>query len=148
MERILAAASAALGERLDHPADLGGSTRSQVLRCERAGGGTAPSLADLLLGDSPQAAEEGLLTWASTCGRLAVSAADRRAEWERSYTAYAQPGARPGYLDRARATCRAYARRCGPGWTRPPDGMSPTSRIIRVSRWGRRAGDQWRRDAR
>ncbi|MGW3350946.1 hypothetical protein ACWDA3_47255 [Nonomuraea rubra] len=144
MDRILAAASAALGERLDRPVDLGGSTRSQVLRCERADRGTvvvkayqdvsgfaaeaaglpiaagsapdllavdrsfplivmsdlgaAPSLADVLLGDSPQAATEGLLTWAHTYGRLAVAGATRLSEWERSYAAHAQPGPRRRFL--------------------------------------------------
>ncbi|MEV1175549.1 hypothetical protein [Nonomuraea sp. NPDC049784] len=40
MERILAAASAALGETISRPVDLGGSSRSSVLRCVTDGGGT------------------------------------------------------------------------------------------------------------
>ncbi|MFC4118072.1 hypothetical protein [Nonomuraea zeae] len=140
MNRILAAASAALGDELDRPVDLGGSTRSQVLRCEKAGGGTvvvkayqdasgfaaeaaglaiaagsgpdllavdrsfplivmsdfgaAPSLADLLLSDSPQPAAEGLLTWVRTYARIAVAGSGRRDEWERAYAAHARPGPR------------------------------------------------------
>ncbi|WP_433325738.1 hypothetical protein [Spirillospora sp. CA-294931] len=42
--------------------------------------GEAPSLADVLLGDDPRAAEDGLLVWARGLGRLAVEAADRRGE--------------------------------------------------------------------
>lgn len=40
MDRIVAAASAALGERLTDPVDLGGASRSTVLRCRRASGDT------------------------------------------------------------------------------------------------------------
>ncbi|MFC5824169.1 hypothetical protein [Nonomuraea insulae] len=143
MNRILAAASAALGESLGRPVDLGGSARSQVLRCGTTGGGTvvvkayqdasgfaaeaaglaiaagsgpdllavdhsfplivmsdlgaAPSLADLLLSDSPRAATEGLFTWARAYGRIAVAGAGRRPEWERAYTAHARPGPRRGF---------------------------------------------------
>lgn len=146
MDRILAAASTALGEGLERPVDLGGSTRSQVLRCTTASGGTVvvkaypdtsgfaaeaaglpiaagwgpdllavdqtfplivmsdlgtvPSLADVLLGDSPQDATENLITWARTYGRIAVAGAGRRSEWERSYATYAQPGPRRGLFRR------------------------------------------------
>ena len=40
MHELLAAASAALGEVLSEPADLGGSERSAVLRCRRPDGAT------------------------------------------------------------------------------------------------------------
>ncbi|MEV4559202.1 hypothetical protein AB0K51_19745 [Kitasatospora sp. NPDC049285] len=42
--------------------------------------GTAPSLADVLLGDDPRAAEAGLLAWARGLGRLAARSIDRQAE--------------------------------------------------------------------
>ncbi|GAA3219550.1 hypothetical protein [Nonomuraea helvata] len=139
MEKILAAASAVLGERVSRPVDLGGSSRSHVLRCETGDGGTVvvkayldasgfgaevaglplggglgprllavdpsfplivmsdlgagPSLADVLLGESADAAREGLLTWARTYGRIAVAGAGRRHEWERSRAAYSGDGA-------------------------------------------------------
>lgn len=44
--------------------------------------GTAPSLADLLLGDSSSQAADALLAWASACGNLAASTAGRRAEFD------------------------------------------------------------------
>ncbi|GAA3545921.1 hypothetical protein GCM10022419_027670 [Nonomuraea rosea] len=138
VERILEAASAALGEQVSRPIDLGGSTRSSVLRCVTADGGTvvvkayqdavgfaaevaglplgggygprllavdpsfplvvmsdlgaAPSLADVLLGESAREAREGLLTWARTYGRIAVAGAGRQDEWERSRAAHAEDG--------------------------------------------------------
>ncbi|TXK43270.1 hypothetical protein [Nonomuraea sp. C10] len=134
MERILAAASAVLGEEVSGPVDLGGSSRSHVLRCATPSGGTvvvkayrevagfaaeaaglpfcggsgprllavdpsfplvvmsdlgvAPSLADLLLGESAEAARDGLLAWARTYGRIAVAGAGRRREWERARAVY------------------------------------------------------------
>ncbi|RKE23353.1 hypothetical protein [Streptomyces sp. TLI_171] len=49
--------------------------------------GTAPTLADLLLGADPQAAEAGLLAWARGLGRLAAASVDRMPElaalWQR-----------------------------------------------------------------
>ncbi|MFC4015074.1 hypothetical protein ACFOY2_48220 [Nonomuraea purpurea] len=130
MEKILAAASAALGKSVSRPVDLGGSSRSSVLRCATGDGGTvvvkaysdasgfaaevaglplsggfgpellavdpsfplivmsdlgsAPSLADVLLGRSAEAARDGLLTWARTYGRIAVAGAGRQHEWEYS----------------------------------------------------------------
>ncbi|MGP3917272.1 hypothetical protein [Nonomuraea sp. 10N515B] len=139
MEKILAAASAVLGKRVNRPVDLGGSSRSHVLRCVTDDGGAvvvkayrdaagfaaeaaglplsggfgprllavdpsfplivmsdlgvAPSLADVLLGDSAEAAREGLLAWARTYGRIAVAAAGRQQEWERSRAGYSGVGA-------------------------------------------------------
>ncbi|MFI7697884.1 hypothetical protein [Nonomuraea sp. NPDC049480] len=139
MERILAAASAVLGKRVSRPIDLGGSSRTHVLRCETGDGGTvvvkayqdaggfaaeaaglslgggfgprllavdpsfplvvmsdlgiAPSLADVLLGESAEAAREGLLTWARAYGRIAVAGAGRQQEWKRSLAAYSRQDA-------------------------------------------------------
>ncbi|WP_254897702.1 hypothetical protein [Kitasatospora sp. NA04385] len=49
--------------------------------------GDAPTLADLLLGTDPKAAERGLLEWAGGLGRLAARSVPRRAEfaalWQR-----------------------------------------------------------------
>ncbi|MEU2060801.1 hypothetical protein [Streptomyces sp. NPDC013455] len=132
MEPILHGAGRLLGTRLSDPADLGGSSRSTVLRCRTTAGGTvivkaygrdpvalrcfaseaaalslglagpellgvdpkapllvmedlgeAPTLADVLLGDDPKAAREGLTAWARTLGRLAAEAAGRRADFAR-----------------------------------------------------------------
>lgn len=52
--------------------------------------GTAPTLADLLLGSDPKAAERGLLAWARGLGRLAAAGATRRAEFERLWARYDQ----------------------------------------------------------
>ncbi|MFI7638853.1 hypothetical protein [Nonomuraea sp. NPDC049400] len=146
MESILAAASAVLGEKVSRPVDLGGSSRSDVLRCVTGDGGTvvvkayrdaagfaaeaaglslgdgfgprllavdpsfplivmsdlgvAPSLADVLLGESAEAAREGLLAWARTYGRIAVAGAGRQQEWARSRAAYSGDGkGRPFFRD-------------------------------------------------
>lgn len=45
--------------------------------------GTAPSLADLLLGSSPDRAASALLDWAQACGDLAVRTAGRRQDFGR-----------------------------------------------------------------
>ncbi|MEU1284131.1 hypothetical protein [Kitasatospora sp. NPDC005856] len=52
--------------------------------------GDAPSLADVLLGDDPKAAEEGLLAWAGGLGRLAARSVDRRADLTRLWARYAK----------------------------------------------------------
>ncbi|MEQ4725614.1 hypothetical protein [Nonomuraea sp. B19D2] len=142
MEKILAAASAVLGQRVRRPVDLGGSSRSDVLRCVTGDDGTvvvkayrdaagfpaeaaglslgdgfgprllavdpsfplivmsdlgvAPSLADVLLGGSAEAAGEGLLAWARTYGGIAKAGAGRQQEWERSRAAYSAD--RAGWL--------------------------------------------------
>ncbi|MEU6237993.1 hypothetical protein [Kitasatospora sp. NPDC047058] len=136
MDEIIRAAGALLGRPLRDPVDLGGSSRSTVLRCRTASGGSvvvkafaddpqarraytgetvglslglagpeliaadperrllvmadlgeAPTLADLLLGTDPKAAERALLEWACGLGRLAASSVPRRAEfaalWQR-----------------------------------------------------------------
>ncbi|MGV9328239.1 hypothetical protein [Streptosporangium sandarakinum] len=43
--------------------------------------GTAPTLADVLLGDDPEAAVDGLLAWAGGLGRLAAASMPRRADF-------------------------------------------------------------------
>jgi hypothetical protein len=132
VDEVLAAAAAALGERLSGPVVLAGSGRSEVVRAHDSSGGTvivksyplteagarsfaaeasglaltsaagvgprllaanpdaavvvmtdlgdAPSLADVLLGESAGAAEAAVLDWARACGRLAVATAGREDE--------------------------------------------------------------------
>jgi hypothetical protein len=130
MDEITRAAGALLGQSLRDPVDLGGSSRSTVLRCRAAAGGSvivkafaddpdgrrgytgeaaglslglagpellaadperrllvmadlgdAPTLADLLLGTDPKAAERGLLEWARGLGRLGAGSVARQAEF-------------------------------------------------------------------
>ncbi|MCX4750798.1 hypothetical protein OG455_35750 [Kitasatospora sp. NBC_01287] len=50
--------------------------------------GAAPTLADLLLGSDPKAAELGLLDWARSLGRLAADSVGRRAEFAELLTRY------------------------------------------------------------
>ncbi len=50
--------------------------------------GDAPSLADLLLGQSADAAERALLDWVRACGRLAASTAGRRPEFAQLRSGY------------------------------------------------------------
>ncbi|MGC5012420.1 hypothetical protein ACLQ2R_16775 [Streptosporangium sp. DT93] len=129
MDAILHAAGEVLGTELSDPVDLGGNTRSAVVRCRTASGdsvivkrfgaepeglrgftaeaaglsmglggpgllgvhpslpllvmedlGTAPTLADLLLGDDPRAALDGLAAWARGLGRMAAASVHRRAD--------------------------------------------------------------------
>ncbi|MEU6227615.1 hypothetical protein [Streptomyces sp. NPDC047042] len=137
MESILRAAGKLLGVELSGPVDLGGSSRSTVVRCATADGGTvivkafgnepdslrcftaeaaalslgiagpellgvdpevpllvmedlgnAPTLADVLLGNDPKAAESGLLAWARGLGRLAAESVHRRADLTRLRSQY------------------------------------------------------------
>ncbi|MFC6576829.1 hypothetical protein [Planomonospora parontospora] len=138
---ILHAAGELLGTDPSRPVDLGGSTRSTVLRCRTALGGSvvvksfrdgpegrrafaseaaglslglagpellgvdasvpllvmadlgsAPTLADVLLGDDPEAAVEGLLAWARGLGRLAAGSVHRRADLARLRARYGGVG--------------------------------------------------------
>ncbi len=50
--------------------------------------GDAPTLADVLLGDNPKAAEDGLLAWARGLGRLAARSVHRRADLARLRARY------------------------------------------------------------
>ncbi|WP_329561717.1 hypothetical protein [Kitasatospora sp. NBC_01266] len=50
--------------------------------------GGAPTLADLLLGADPKAAERGLLDWARGLGRLAAATTGRRAEFAELWARY------------------------------------------------------------
>lgn len=52
--------------------------------------GDAPSLADVLLGDDPAAAVEGLLTWARSLGQVAAESVHRRDELDRLWTRYSR----------------------------------------------------------
>ncbi|MEV7774325.1 hypothetical protein [Kitasatospora sp. NPDC086791] len=83
--RGFTAEAAGLSLGLAGPAVLGVDREVPLLVLEDLGG--APTLADVLLGDDPKAAEEGLLAWAGGLGRLAARSVDRRAEltglWER-----------------------------------------------------------------
>lgn len=54
--------------------------------------GDAPSLADLLLRGSAEAARTALLTWSTACGRLAVRATGRQQDLTRLRGAYGLPG--------------------------------------------------------
>ncbi|MFH7596376.1 hypothetical protein WDV06_14900 [Streptomyces racemochromogenes] len=50
--------------------------------------GNAPTLADVLLGDDPAAAEKGLLAWARGLGALAAASVPRRADLARLWSRY------------------------------------------------------------
>ncbi|ALO99732.1 hypothetical protein SHL15_8799 [Streptomyces hygroscopicus subsp. limoneus] len=137
MELIVRVAGELLDTELFGPVDLGGSSRSTVVRCETAGGGSvivkafsdepeslrcftaeaaglslgiagpevlgvdldvpllvmedlgnAPTLADVLLGNDPIVAEDGLLVWARGLGRLAARSVGRRADFRRLWSRY------------------------------------------------------------
>lgn len=97
MDRIPAAASAALGEPLERPVELGGSGRGRVVRCRVDGGGTVivktyPDISGFV-------AEAVGLPIAAGAGPGLLAA-------DRSCCANSTPRA---------ATCPPWARRCGPG---------------------------------
>lgn len=50
--------------------------------------GQGPSLADVLLGDDAEAAEERLLAWARELGKVAVRGADRQREYDGTRRGY------------------------------------------------------------
>jgi hypothetical protein len=146
MEQILNIAGRLLDRRLTDPVDLGGSSRSSVLRCRTEDGGsvvvkafarepdslraftaeaaglglglagpellgvdadfpllvmadlgTAPTLADLLLGDDPKAAGRALLAWAEGLGRLAARSVTGRQRFGELWARYDQ--GRPSWGD-------------------------------------------------
>jgi hypothetical protein len=72
------AEAAGLSLGLAGPAVLGVSTEVPLL--VMADLGEAPTLADVLLGSDPKAAEQGLLAWARGLGRLGAASVHRRAE--------------------------------------------------------------------
>jgi hypothetical protein len=80
MDELVAAASAALGRALTHPADLGGSARSMVLRCRDSRGGSVvvKSYLPTAQGGRDFAAEaSGLIFTAATGVGPRLLAADR-----------------------------------------------------------------------
>jgi hypothetical protein len=68
------------------PALLGADTAVPLLVMEDLG--AAPTLADVLLGDDPKAAAEGLPAWARALGRLAAGSVGRQAEFARLTARY------------------------------------------------------------
>ncbi|GAA3445270.1 hypothetical protein [Planomonospora venezuelensis] len=78
--------AAGLSLRLAGPELLGVDTSVPLV--VMADLGDAPSLADVLLGDDPEAAAEGLLTWARGLGRLAAGSVPRRADLASLWTRY------------------------------------------------------------
>ncbi|MFF8731905.1 hypothetical protein ACF073_36325 [Streptomyces sp. NPDC015171] len=179
MDQILRTAGGLLGTELSGPVDLGGSSRSSVLRCRTADGGSvvvkaftgepeavrcfaseaaalslaaagpgllgvdpelrvlvmedlgeAPTLADVLLGDDPKAAREGLLAWARALGRLAAGSVARRAEFTRLTDRFGQ-GA-PSWADEpgiARTAAELPAVLAGSGIDVPPELTGELARI-------------------
>ncbi|MBL1082509.1 hypothetical protein JK359_11030 [Streptomyces actinomycinicus] len=79
--RSFTAEAAGLSLGTAGPALLGVDLRTPLLVMEDLG--DAPSLADVLLGDDPKAATDGLLAWARGLGRLAARSVSGRAEFTR-----------------------------------------------------------------
>ncbi|GAA4227379.1 hypothetical protein FHR32_001487 [Streptosporangium album] len=84
--RGFAAEAAGLSLRLAGPELLGVDASIPLLVMTDLG--NAPTLADVLLGDDPEAAREGLLAWAHGLGRLAAESVHRRADLARLWTTY------------------------------------------------------------
>ncbi|MEU3170019.1 hypothetical protein [Streptosporangium sp. NPDC006930] len=76
--RAFTAEAAGLSLRLAGPELLGVDDSIPLLVMEDLG--SAPTLADVLLGNDPQAALDGLSAWARGLGRLAVASVHRRAD--------------------------------------------------------------------
>ncbi|MGP8296520.1 hypothetical protein ACTPOK_00805 [Streptomyces inhibens] len=84
--RSFTSEAAGLSLQLAGPALLGVDTSIPLLVMEDLGG--APTLADVLLGDDPKAAQEGLLAWSRGLGRLAAVSVHRRADLAQLRTQY------------------------------------------------------------
>ncbi|MEU8515761.1 hypothetical protein AB0C76_29915 [Kitasatospora sp. NPDC048722] len=185
MEQILRRAGDVLGTGLTDPVDLGGSSRSVVLRCRTAAGGSvivkafkggdeavrhfaseaaglslglggpellavdpivpllvmadlggAPTLADVLLGDDPKAAEEGLSAWARGLGRLGAGSVHRRAEFDR-LVAGSTPGVPPAepWIRRTTTELPGQLERAGIG--------APTELAGELARIGTAGGEEF-----
>lgn len=76
--RAFTAEAAGLSLRLAGPGLLGVDASVPLLVMEDLG--SAPTLADVLLGDDPRAARDGLSAWARGLGRLAAASVRRRAD--------------------------------------------------------------------
>ncbi|MFI0419483.1 hypothetical protein [Spongiactinospora sp. 9N601] len=84
--RSFASEAAGLSLRLAGPELLAVDLAVPLLVMEDLG--KAPTLADVLLADDPDAATEGLLTWARSLGRLAAGSAGRHADLMRLRSRY------------------------------------------------------------
>jgi hypothetical protein len=83
-----AAEAAGLSLQLAGPRLLGTDGDTPLLVMEDLG--EAPTLADVLLGEDPKAAADGLLIWARTLGSLAAESVPRRAELARLWARYSR----------------------------------------------------------
>ncbi|MEU6738046.1 hypothetical protein [Streptosporangium sandarakinum] len=88
--------------------------------------GTAPTLADVLLGDDPEAAVDGLLAWAGGLGRLAAASMPRRADFAELRARY---GGHPANQTPRREVPEDPIRDGEPPADRTPDGGLPAGPI-------------------
>ena len=91
--------------------------------------GNAPTLADVLLGSDPTAAESGLLAWARGLGQLAAASVHRRADLARLWSRYDKGmrswGDEPWIAQRATDSARAARRRRNRSSSGPCRGVGP-----------------------
>lgn len=85
--------------------------------------GTAPSMADVLLGSSRPAAREALLSWATACGRLSVTRAARAAEFGELRERYSSGRPDESYWSGLDTRIRGVADRAALLGVREPPGL-------------------------
>jgi hypothetical protein len=133
--RAFAAEAAALAFGVAGPRLLGVDTEFPLVVMEDLG--SAPSLADLLLGDDAQAAHTAMLTWARGLGRLAAETVGRQAEFASLRQRYGDPQA---FLDRAwhEQRCGALADLLADAQVKAPAGLDDDlSQVLSVAEAGR-----------
>ncbi|WP_225828074.1 hypothetical protein [Streptomyces naphthomycinicus] len=126
--RCFSAEAAALSLGSAGPALLGVDPAVPLVVMEDLG--EAPSLADVLLGDDPKAAREGLLAWARALGRVAAESVPGRAEFARLAAGFGGGGptwADEPWLDRSAAALPPLL--AGSGIAAPPGLADELARI-------------------
>jgi hypothetical protein len=120
--RAFTAEAAGLSLGLAGPAVLAVSTQAPLV--VMADLGEVPTLADVLLGSDPQAAEQGLLDWARGLGRLGAGSVRRRAELEHWRARYDKGF--PGWEEEPWIAQNAakFARLAGEAGVAVPDGLA------------------------
>jgi hypothetical protein len=133
--RAFAAEAAALAFGVAGPRLLAADTDFPLIVMEDLG--SAPSLADLLLGEDAQAARTAMLTWARGLGRLAADTVGRQAEFDSLRQRYGDPRA---FLDQAwhEQRCAALADMLADAQVKAPAGLDDDlSEVLTVAEAGR-----------
>lgn len=94
--------------------------------------GAVPSLADALLSNSPTAAQDALLEWARTYGRLAAETAGRQQEWRALRERYARGVSAAAYRDWIAVLLADLPEALAVFGVEPPDGLQDDLDAVRA----------------